>query len=151
LSKHQPDPLTASLIVWLDAFIRNIDRTVRNVNMLIQAEQLWLIDHGAGLYFHHRRWEDPAIEAQKPFPMVKDHVLLKQANELAEADQYAHEALDEQHLRELVYALPEVWLSHESSFGDPEAARKAYHDYLMIRLEGSKDFVREAGDARAQL
>ena len=40
------DPDLASRIVWLDAFVTNLDRTVRNTNMLLWHRRLWLIDHG---------------------------------------------------------------------------------------------------------
>ena len=47
------DAKLASQIVWLDAYITNVDRTFKNTNMLIWHKELWLIDHGACLYFHH--------------------------------------------------------------------------------------------------
>lgn len=80
------DPMEASRIVWLDAFISNVDRTWRNTNMLLwHGRELWLIDHGASLYFHHNwiGWEKAALS---PFPYIKDHALLRDASMLAEAD-----------------------------------------------------------------
>ena len=47
------DEELASKIVWFDAFTANVDRTPRNTNMLTWNKELWLIDHGASLYFHH--------------------------------------------------------------------------------------------------
>mgnify|MGYP001017645893 FL=1 len=79
------DSQTASRIVWLDAFITNIDRTFRNTNMLMWKKELWLIDHGAAFYFHHT-WENWEKTAVSPFVYVKDHVLLPQAADLDEAD-----------------------------------------------------------------
>jgi hypothetical protein len=80
-----PDSQLASAIVWFDAFVCNVDRTVRNVNMLIWHRRLWLIDHGASLYFHHA-WSSRDLQAANPFALIKDHVLLKCAGALAEAD-----------------------------------------------------------------
>src|SRR6202453_4888353 len=80
-----PDARLASRIVWFDAFVCNVDRTVRNVNMLMWHRQLWLIDHGAALYFHHA-WNHRDQHAGNPFVLIKDHVLLKQATALGEVD-----------------------------------------------------------------
>src|SRR3970282_733788 len=81
----QLSPELASKIVWLDAFITNVDRTFRNTNMLIWHKELWLIDHGASLYFHHS-WTNWKNHAQSPFALIKDHVLLPQASLLKETD-----------------------------------------------------------------
>ena len=77
----QPDAQLASSIVWLDAFTSNVDRTPRNANMLMWHRKLWLIDHGAALYFHHG-WGDGADRSGSPFPAIKDHILLKFASRL---------------------------------------------------------------------
>src|SRR5690554_2258644 len=74
----------ASHIVWLDCLLTNVDRTVRNTNMLMWHKELWLIDHGASLYFHHA-WENWQEQAVKPFFQVKDHVLLRWASKLEDA------------------------------------------------------------------
>ena len=81
----QPDAKLASRIVWFDAFVCNVDRTARNVNMLMWHRRLWLIDHGAALYFHHA-WNSRDRHATTPFALIKDHVLLKFASALAQAD-----------------------------------------------------------------
>src|SRR5919107_1594724 len=75
------DAKLASQIVWLDCFLANVDRTARNTNMLMWHKELWLIDHGASLYFHHS-WQNIEEQSRKPFVQVKDHVLLPQASEL---------------------------------------------------------------------
>src|SRR3982751_2994205 len=75
------DHLLASKIVWLDCLLANVDRTFRNTNMLVWHKELWLIDHGASLYFHHS-WQNWLEAAKKPFIQVKDHVLLPYAAEL---------------------------------------------------------------------
>src|SRR6476661_1896310 len=79
------DVTLASKIVWFDSFVTNVDRTVRNTNMLMWHKELWLIDHGASLYFHHS-WQNFEEQARRPFTQVKDHVLLPQASELDKID-----------------------------------------------------------------
>src|SRR5690242_850023 len=81
----QPDAELASRIVWFDALVSNIDRTPRNSNLLLWHRRLWLIDHGAALYFHHD-WHDHLERATRPFPQIKDHVLLRFASHIAEVD-----------------------------------------------------------------
>src|SRR6202789_1190215 len=71
-----PDAQLASAIVWFDAFVCNADRTGCNVNMVIWHRRLWLIYHGAALYFHHA-WNRGDGHATSPFALIKDHVLLK--------------------------------------------------------------------------
>src|SRR4051812_39238736 len=70
-----PDPQLAAAVVWLDALTTNVDRTARNPNLLVWHRRLYLIDHGSALYVHHT-WKDPAAHARRPFPQVRDHVLL---------------------------------------------------------------------------
>src|SRR5580692_7820679 len=82
---YQPDAKLASAVVWFDAFVCNVDRTARNVNMLIWHRRLWLIDHGAALYFHHA-WDHRDRHATNPFALIKDHALLKYADVLADVD-----------------------------------------------------------------
>ncbi|MCE7935492.1 MAG: aminotransferase class I and II, partial [Chlorobi bacterium CHB2] len=80
-------PNVAANIVWLDAFATNIDRTPRNPNMMFWNNGLWLIDHGAALYFHHH-WEGVTeATSQSPFAPIRDHVLLPFAGSIAEADE----------------------------------------------------------------
>lgn len=111
------DEATASKIVWLDMFITNVDRTVKNTNMLIWNRELWLIDHGASLYFHHS-WSDPAEsdweeKALTKFPYIKDHALLHKATRMGEADIDIRARLTPEKIDEIVDALPEEWLKWE--------------------------------------
>src|ERR671926_1038404 len=73
------EPGLASSIVWFDAYVTNVDRTARNTNMLMWHRRLWLIDHGAALYFHHN-WDDYLARSRNPFRQIKDHVLLAAAS-----------------------------------------------------------------------
>ena len=81
---EKPDAELASRIVWFDAYVTNIDRTPRNANLLLWHRKIWLIDHGAALYFHHR-WTDINERSKDRFPLIKDHILLPFAGALEAA------------------------------------------------------------------
>lgn len=141
------EPLVASKIVWLDAFITNVDRTFKNTNMLIWHKELWLIDHGASLYFHHSwvTWEKHAVS---PFALIKDHVLLPQASMLAEADAECKQLLTADKLRAIVDLIPTEWLNWEGADETPEEIRDVYYRFLTTRLAHSDIFTKEAQHAR---
>ena len=98
--------------MWLDALVTNVDRTPRNPNLLVWHERLWLIDHGAALFFHHRDW-DPEADAAKPFPGIADHVLLPGAGSVAEADARLAERLTPDVVRAAVERVPAEWADAE--------------------------------------
>lgn len=150
LLKPPPRPDLASAIVWFDAYVTNVDRTPRNVNILIWQEQLWLIDHGAALYFHHN-WKDYLARSRSPFPMVKDHALLPFASRVAEADARLRSRLAPEVIENIVGLVPDEWLNHDSPFANPGEHRRAYVDYLLNRLESSHLFVEEAERAYRKL
>jgi len=141
------DPLLASKIVWLDCLITNMDRTPRNTNMLIWHKELWLIDHGASLYFHHniQNWEEQAV---KPFVLIKDHVLLPYATELDAADAEFRQILTAEKIREVVALIPDEWLNLDGSFPSAEANRAVYSGFLESRLLHAQIFVNQAKNAR---
>ncbi|OXG06556.1 hypothetical protein BC749_102469 [Flavobacterium araucananum] len=141
------DPKLASQIVWLDAYITNVDRTFRNTNMLIWHKELWLIDHGACLYFHHS-WNNWEQHAKSPFALIKDHVLLPQASLLKEVDAEYKTLLTPEILKEIVNTIPEEWLQWEDSDETPEALRNVYLQFLQTRLNNSEIFVNQAQNAR---
>lgn len=141
------DPLLASKIVWLDAFITNIDRTFKNTNLLFWNRELWLIDHGASFYFHHS-WQNFDAAAKTPFKYVKDHVLMGQATQLQEADAFAQSVLNEDLFRKAVNLIPEDWLNWEDADESPEEIREVYFNFLNTRLKHAELFVKEAQDAR---
>src|SRR5690606_30841339 len=95
------DPLLASQVVWLDALLMNVDRTARNTNMLNWHNELWLIDHGAALYFHHS-WDDWEKQSLNPFEKIRDHVLLPEASRLEEVDALFRPLLSRDVIREIV-------------------------------------------------
>ncbi|WP_419868545.1 HipA family kinase [Chryseobacterium sp. CT-SW4] len=141
------DPLLASQIVWLDAFITNIDRTYKNTNLLMWHKELWIIDNGASFYFHHS-WQNFDAAAKTPFKYVKDHVLLPKATKLDEADRWAHEILNDDIFRQIVNLIPEDWLQWEDADESPEEIREIYFQFMKTRLENSTIFVNEAKNAR---
>jgi hypothetical protein len=143
-----PDERLASAIVWFDAFISNVDRTARNANMLMWHRRLWLIDHGAALYFHHA-WNQHDQHALTPFALIKDHVLLKQAGALEEVDAQMTARITKESVAEIVDLIPESWLPDDSGFDSKSQQRLAYFNHLTARLASSKIFVREAIRARA--
>lgn len=141
------DPLLASKIVWLDAFITNIDRTFKNTNLLWWHKELWIIDNGASFYFHHN-WRNFDASAKSPFPYIKDHVLLRQATKLDEADAFAKSVLNEDIFREIVNLIPEDWLHWEDADETPEQIRDIYFQFMATRLKHSENFLNEAKNAR---
>ncbi len=144
------DPKLASQIVWLDCLLTNVDRTSRNTNMLIWYKELWLIDFGASLYFHHS-WNNWKEQAEKPFMLVKDHVLLPQASELDLADVEFKKILSRELIENIIAAIPEEWLQGESTFQTVEEHRRAYVDFLTTRITHSDIFVNEAKHARESI
>ena len=146
----QPDALLASSIVWLDAYASNVDRTARNANMLMWHRRLWLIDHGAALYFHHG-WGDGADRSQDPFTRIKDHILLKFASTLREADATLAARITPDLIREVVALVPDAWLAADSPFATTQAARDAYIQHLSRRLQSPRAFLQEAVRARSVL
>lgn len=141
------DDKLASQIVWLDAYITNVDRTFRNTNMLIWHKELWLIDHGACLYFHHS-WNNWEQHAKSPFALIKDHVLLPQASLLKEVDTEFKVLLTNEKLEEIVNTIPQEWLVWEDTDETPEALRNVYLQFLQTRLNNSEIFVNQAQNAR---
>ena len=138
----EPDPGLAADIVWLDAFVTNVDRTGQNPNLLWWHGRLWLIDHGAALYLQHGTDDLPAV-ARRPFPLIGQHVLLPYAGSIAEADARLAPLLTPALVEAVVSAVPREWLGD-----DEDAARRAYVEYLLRRLETPREFAEEAEAAR---
>lgn len=146
----QVDSKLASQIVWMDAFLTNVDRTVRNTNMLIWHKELWLIDHGATLYFHHSwvNWEKYAVS---PFTQIKDHVLLPNASQLDEVDVEFKKILTPEKIGEIVNLIPDEWLNWGDETETTDDIKNIYLQFLIERLNNSQIFVKEAQDARKTL
>ncbi|HEY6956573.1 MAG TPA: HipA family kinase [Flavisolibacter sp.] len=146
---NKVDPLMASQVVWLDALLMNVDRTVRNTNLLMWRKELWIIDHGASLYFHHSwtNWEEQSV---KPFVPVKDHVLLKWASELDSVDKDFRTLLSKEKIVSIARLIPGDWLVSQSA-PDADENRKVYEQFLLNRISHSHIFVNEAQNARQAL
>lgn len=145
-----PNPEEASKILWLDAFITNIDRTVKNTNMLTWHKELWLIDHGATFYFHHA-WDNWEKQAKSPFIYIKEHVLLSQANLIEEIHDAMISILTDKKLQEITNLIPTDWLAWEGSNLSPEEIREIYYQFLVMRKNNSNNFIKEIHHARQTL
>jgi HipA-like kinase len=133
-----PDADFAADVVWLDALVTNVDRTAQNPNLLRWHDRLWLIDHGAALYFHHAGSDAPE-HARARFEAVRDHVLLPYAASLVDADRRLVARVSGEVLERAVAGAPAEWLTD---------ATEDYVDYLGRRLEAPREFVDEAEAAR---
>jgi len=145
---ERPDADLASAIVWLDACVTNVDRTPRNTNMLMWHRRLWLIDHGAALYFHHA-WDGYRERSRDPFARIKDHVLLPLAGSLREVDERLAARVTPEVIERVVQLVPDPWLAGDSPFAGAGEHRAAYAEYLLARLEPPRAFLEEAVRARA--
>ena len=136
--------------MWLDAYVMNVDHTLRNINLLDWQHELWLIDHGATLYFHHN-WASSASASRSAFPLIKDHALLRFADRLAEADTGAKTLLTAEVIAGIAELIPDVWLQGRTSpFADPAEHRRAYAEFQLNRLAASTLFVAAANRVRVE-
>ena len=149
-ARDEVDPELAAKAVWFDAFVTNVDRTARNPNLLYWHRSMYLIDHGAALYFHHD-WGELQERARTRFPLVRDHVLLPWADQLEAASNWARPRLTQSALESVLKDVPDDWLVPEPGAATPEAKRTGYLQYFLARLEAAPLFVEEALNARAKL
>ena len=140
-------PDLAAKIVWFDAFTLNVDRSPRNPNLLAWHGQLWLIDHGASLYFHHN-WPDAERVARSPFQMSQQHILLPCAGSIPAAGAALRPTITLELLDSILAQIPEVWLLEDPLDRTPDDVRLAYRDLLLNRLENAEIFEEEAERAR---
>jgi len=141
------DAKLASQIVWLDALVTNVDRTARNTNILMWHKKLWLIDHGASLFFHHA-WQNWEEQSRRPFVQIKDHVLLRYATELDLVDNEFKTQLSYDSIAAIVDLIPDEWLADELQLRSIKEKRVVYKTFLQNRAEHSRVFVEEAQRAR---
>jgi len=139
----------ASRIVWFDAYVTNVDRTPRNTNILVWHKRLWLIDHGAALFFHHT-WDNYLVRSRDPFPQIRDHVLLQSAGSLSEMDPNMAARVTTEVIGRIVGLIPDGWLLDDSSSGGSSRRRDGYAAYLTKRLEQPRIFLEEAIRAQSQ-
>ena len=143
----KPDADLASRIVWFDAYVTNLDRTPRNANLLMWHRRLWLIDHGAALYFHHA-WTNMDQRSSDPFPLIKEHILLPFAGALEKPDEAMTAVFNEDLIKGIVDLVPDDWMNDNSPFSTIAENRQAYVEYLTRRLDEPRHFVEEAIRAR---
>jgi hypothetical protein len=149
-------PELAADIVWLDAYVTNVDRTARNTNLLVWRRGLWLIDHGSALYFHFNWAAVDDARVATPFAAIRDHVLLRAAGDLVEADARMTARLDGAVFVAILDRVPDALLLPEIEraslpYAHADEARAAYVDYLTRRLRSPRAFVAEAARARREL
>ena len=132
----------ASSIVWFDAFVSNVDRTAKNTNLLVWHRELWMIDHGATLIFHHA-WDDHLQRARGPYRQLREHVLLPWATELREADAELAPRLTRDAIESVLALIPDEWLGDEPRFATVDEHRAAYRDYFLRRLDEPRDWVED--------
>ncbi len=133
---YQVDPVEAGRVVWFDALVGNVDRSWRNPNLLVWHGQLWLIDHGAALIWHHN-W--PSAQAtsrtERPYDAA-DHALAPVGPDIAAAAAELAPRVTEELLREVTADVPDAWLADEPGFASPDAVRAAYVEVLAARARG---------------
>jgi hypothetical protein len=146
-----PSADDASRLVLFDSFVTNVDRTPRNPNLLSWHRAIWLIDHGASLYFHHG-WgpSDRLVESRDPFAYVRKHVLLRWASALARAEAHLRACFSDEVFARIAEQIPAEWLGEDAGFSDHDAHRAAYVAWLCARRDALPLIVEEASRAYAE-
>lgn len=146
----EADADLASRVLWFDAFIGNVDRSWRNPNMLVWHGELWLIDHGASLYFHHA-WAGADKLISRRYD-VDDHVFAPWATLLGAAEERLRPRLTADLLHAVTMLVPDRWLTDEPGFADAAAVRDAYVEQLLARAADPRrwlpDLAAPGGPAR---
>jgi hypothetical protein len=130
----------ASRVVAFDAFLQNVDRTPRNPNLLWSGGALWLIDHGAALYWQHD-WDGGLRNVDARFPMIKDHVLWPWATDLAGAGAALIASISDAAIDDAAAAIPADWFA-------PGHTASAYAARLRARRDAAPTYLDEAIRAR---
>ena len=146
----ESDARLASAIVWLDALITNVDRTPRNTNLLTWHGRIYMIDHGASLYFHHD-WRDVESRSRIRFPQIRDHVLLPWASAIDAIDGDMAGRLTQDVIESVLQMIPDDWLRDVEQFDSPAAHREGYGAWFQRRLASPREWVEEAAHARSLL
>jgi hypothetical protein len=143
-------PGEASLVVWFDAFTQNVDRTARNANLLVWHRKLYLIDHGAALYFQHN-WATMSDKIESPFAEIAQHILLPWASQIEKVAVMARSKLNAENIAAITEQIPGEWLDAIAGDQSVDGKRAAYTDFLVRRLQSSHIFEQEAIKAHARL
>lgn len=122
----------AARIVAFDAFVQNMDRTARNPNMMWWRGGLWLIDHGAALYWQHD-WDGGLAGFDSPFARISAHVLLAWADSVTAQRDWLVAGLGDAVIEAATAAVPdELWTA------PPELAPAVMRDAFAARLRARR-------------
>ncbi|SHG86381.1 HipA family kinase [Streptoalloteichus hindustanus] len=136
-----PEPDLAARVVWLDGLIGNVDRSWRNPNMVVWHGELWLIDHGASLIFHHN-WRNAEQSVRRPYD-ASDHAMAPFVGDLSTVDRELTALVTPDLLAEVVALVPDDWLADEPGFDGVDAVRAAYVRHLSERVASSTVWLPE--------
>jgi hypothetical protein len=145
---RDPGADLAAWLLWFDTLVLNVDRSWRNPNMLLWHREVWLIDHGASLYFHHRWGPGWQPAAQYRYDAA-DHVMLPVAGSVTDADRALRPLVTRELLDEVLALVPDQWLAGDPAFDSPGGARAAYRAFFESRLERAQTWVPALEEARA--
>ncbi|KAA0940722.1 HipA family kinase [Streptomyces apricus] len=137
---HRVDPEEAGRVVWFDALVNNVDRSWRNPNLLVHHGELWLIDHGATMIWHHN-WPGAQASADRPYD-ASDHALAPFGPDIAAAAAELGPRVTPELLAEVTAAIPDVWLRDEPGFDSPDELRRAYARPLLARAATVHERIR---------
>jgi hypothetical protein len=130
-------------ILWLDACTANVDRSWRNPNVLIWHRQVWLIDHGAALYFHHgwsRGSTTPERFAAQPYD-ASDHIMIGSTDRISDADDELAPLITRGLLVDVLEQVPDEWLEPAPGLDTAAVVRAAYVEYLLARVAGHRSWL----------
>jgi hypothetical protein len=137
------DPEVAASILWIDAYVANVDRTWRNPNLLVWHGDVWCIDHGAALYFHHS-WSSglgsPERFAAQAFD-TRDHVMAGYREVVSDVDGRLSRLMTRDLLDDVVRQVPDEWIDVPTGVTGIEQVRAAYVDHLWARVSGSRGWL----------
>ncbi len=140
----------AAAVLWFDALVQNVDRSWRNPNLLMWHRQMWLIDHGAALYFAHN-WAGRDAAPTRPYAQAAEHVLIRRAGSVLDADERLAALVTTDLLVAAAQAVPDLWLAHEPGFASPVEVREAYVAVLADRLAQRDTWLPDVEATRARL
>jgi hypothetical protein len=142
----EASPEEAGRIVWFDALVNNVDRSWRNPNLLMWRGELWLIDHGATMIWHHN-WPSAEASAARPYD-ASDHALRPFAPDVRAAAAELAPRVTEDLLAEVTAEIPDAWLADEPGFDSPDDLRRAYARPLLARAAVIHDRVNGIGGTK---
>ena len=144
-----PDPAVAACVLWIDALTANVDRSWRNPNLLVWHGDLWAIDHGASLYFHHG-WAGGVGSAERfaaqPYD-ASDHVLVGHLRGVPDADASLAPQVTRDLLGDVLALVPDEWLEPVPGASSAADLRTAYVVFLLARVTGSRSWLPVSGAA----